>query len=95
MLLDHEFVLFYSVFYRFAEMKSQLVGRFDAINAATVMRLRSRGDNSFRCQMSSKSTRSVSSTNLGAKLPINCCAAFEFLLKVVTPSDLTAVLDTA
>src|SRR5579864_6725340 len=44
------------------------------MSAATVMRLRSRFDNSLRSQTSSNSTRSVSSTSFGEKSPISFLA---------------------
>src|SRR5271157_2289797 len=55
-----------------------------AISAATVTRLRSRFDSSWRSQISPKSTRSVSSTSLGAKSPIIFSAAEGSLLIFIT-----------
>src|SRR5579863_7591439 len=60
--------------------KRSCSGRWSATRAATVIRLRSRLDNSLRSQTSSKRTRSVSSANFGAMSPINCCAPLDFLL---------------
>src|SRR5215472_11143787 len=55
------------------------------MSAATVIRLRSRFDNSLRSQTSSNSTRSVSSTSFGEKSPISFLA----------PSDGFGILDSS
>src|SRR5215831_920188 len=64
------------------------------MSAATVIRLRSRFDNSLRSQTSSNSTRSVSSTSFGEKSPISFLAPsdgfgmfvlLEFEISRVTP----------
>ena len=44
------------------------------INAAQVIRLRSRGASSGRAHTSPNKTSSVSSTSFGAKSPMSCCA---------------------
>src|SRR3954467_9256551 len=44
------------------------------MSAATVIRLRSRGESSGRSQMSPNRTSSVSDTSFGEKSPINCWA---------------------
>jgi hypothetical protein len=68
--LDQLF-LFDSVLHGFAEMegwKRSWSGRCKAISAATVIRLRSRLDNSLRSHTSSNNTRSVSFNQLGRKV---------------------------
>src|SRR5262252_5538164 len=64
------------------------------MSAATVIRLRSRFDNSLRSQTSSNSTRSVSSTSFGEKSPMSflapsdgfgMCLFLEFEISRVIP----------
>ena len=53
------------------------------MSAATVIRLRSRGDSSVRAQMSPNSTSSVKDTSFGAKSPISCWARVWVLRSVL------------